>query len=351
MTSRRFAAVLAAAALSTTLAACSDDGGPSEEGSAVDTTTDENAADADGFPVTISHAFGETVIEEKPERVATVAWSNHEVPLALGIVPVGMEKATWGDDDGDGILPWVDERLAELDAESPVLFDATDSIPFDSVNNTTPDVILASYSGLTQDDYDQLSKIAPVVAYPDVAWGTSLNEMISMNSTALGMVDEGEDLIDTIQADIDAASSEHPMLEGTVPLFMFIDGSDTSKIGFYTPLDPRAGFLLDNGFEEADILAENADSESFYVEISAENPEAFEDVDLFITYGSDDEAENAASLEAWQADPLLSRIPAIADGRVAFLGNGPLAAAANPSPLSVSWGISDYFALLEDALG
>ena len=70
---------------------------------------------ADGvFPVTVQHALGETVIPEQPERVATVAWANHEVPLALGIVPVGMSKATWGDDDGDGVLPWVEERLEEL---------------------------------------------------------------------------------------------------------------------------------------------------------------------------------------------------------------------------------------------
>lgn len=347
MTTRRPVAALAAAALSLTLAACSG-GSDADSPGAGDADSTNPAAD-EGFPVTISHAFGETTIEEKPERVATVAWSNHEVPLALGIVPVGMEKATWGDDDGNGVLPWVEDRLAELDAETPVLFDATDSIPFDSVNNTAPDVILASYSGLTQDDYDQLSRIAPVVAYPDVAWGTSLDEMITMNSTALGLAEEGHDLIDSINADIEAALAQHTSLEGTKPLFVFIDPSDTSKIGIYAPLDPRAGFLLDNGFDQADILAENAESESFYIEISAENPEAFEDVDLFITYGSDDEAENAASLEAWQDDPLLSRIPAIADGRVAFLGSGPLAAAANPSPLSVGWGIGDYFALLEDA--
>ncbi|WP_182170442.1 iron-siderophore ABC transporter substrate-binding protein [Flaviflexus equikiangi] len=337
MTARRLAAV--AAALSLTLAACSDTEAPQTESVA-----------SEGFPVTISHAFGETVIEEKPERVATVAWNNHEVPLALGVVPVGMEKVTWGDDDANGMLPWVEDRLAELDAETPVLFDATDSIPFESVANTSPDVILAAYSGLTQEDYDQLSKIAPVVAYPDVAWGTSLEDMIDMNAAALGMADEGQELIASINADIDAALAAHPGLEGITPVFAFLDNSDTSKIGIYTALDPRAGFLLDHGFAEADILADYADSESFYVEISAENPEAFADVDLLITYGSDDDAENAASLEAWQNDPLLSLIPAIADGHVAFLGNGPIAAAANPSPLSISWGIDDYFAILEDAV-
>ena len=74
-----------------------------------------------GFPITIEHAFGETTISAKPERVATVAWANHGVPLALGVVPVGMSKATWGDDDGDGILPWDEDRLAELGRSRPAV--------------------------------------------------------------------------------------------------------------------------------------------------------------------------------------------------------------------------------------
>lgn len=135
-------------------------------------SAEANPASDDAFPVTIEHVYGETAITEKPERVATVAWANHEVPLALGIVPVGMSKATWGDDDGDGVLPWVEDKLNELGAETPVLFDESDGIDFEAVADTSPDVILASYSGITQEDYDTLSKIAPVVAYPEVAWGT-----------------------------------------------------------------------------------------------------------------------------------------------------------------------------------
>ena len=65
-----------------TLVACGDDG--------ADPETSEDGTPprrADAFPVTIEHAFGETTIESKPERIATVAWANHEVPLALGVVP------------------------------------------------------------------------------------------------------------------------------------------------------------------------------------------------------------------------------------------------------------------------
>ena len=351
MTTRRIVAGLAVAALSMGLTACSSD--EDAETPTTENSSNENSGSldsADAFPVTIEHAFGETIIEEEPVRVATIAWNNHEVPLALGTEPVGMEKVTWGDDDDNGMLPWVEDALTELGGETPVLFDATDSIPFDTIADTNPDVILAAYSGLTQEDYDMLSQIAPTVAYPDLAWGTSLEEMIEINSTALGKAEEGEALIEELHGEIEAALDNHESLRGTKPVFAFIDNSDMSKIGVYTELDPRQSFLLDNGFDTASILKENADAETFYIEVSAENPEAFEDVDFFITYGSDDDAENQASLEAWQNAPLLSRLPAIANGNVVFLGNGPLAAAANSSPLSIAWGIDDYFALFEEAL-
>lgn len=141
--------------------------------------------------MTIEHAFGTTVIPARPLRVATVAWANHEVPLALGVIPVGFARADFGDDDGDGILPWVSARLNELDAPPPVLFDEGDGIDFDAVAAVRPDVILAAYSGLTRADYDTLSQIAPTVAYPGIAWGTNWREMIRLNSAGLGLSAEG----------------------------------------------------------------------------------------------------------------------------------------------------------------
>ncbi len=179
----------------------------------------ENADDApeEGGTTVVEHAFGETEIPENPERIATVQWSNHEVPLALGVVPVGMAAANFGDEDGDGLLPWVEDRLEELDAEAPVLFDETDGIDFEAVADTEPDVILAGYSGLTQEDYDTLSEIAPVVAYPETAWGTTWRESIEINSAGMGMAEEGEELIADIEAEIEEIASAHPELEAPPP--------------------------------------------------------------------------------------------------------------------------------------
>ena len=90
----KVAVPVALVAMVASLAAC----GTEAEG-AEDSTS--SSASEGWQPVTVQHAFGETVIEEKPERVATVDFANQEVPLALGIVPVGMSEMTWGDDDGD----------------------------------------------------------------------------------------------------------------------------------------------------------------------------------------------------------------------------------------------------------
>ena len=145
----------------------------------------------DTFPVTIEHALGAAVIESKPERVATVQWANHEAPLALGVVPVGMAAANFADPDGDGLLPWVADELEELGAETPVLFDENDGIDFEAVADTNPDVILAAYSGLTPEDYETLSEIAPTIAYPNAPWATAWRDMIRLNAAGMGMVDEG----------------------------------------------------------------------------------------------------------------------------------------------------------------
>ncbi len=88
-------------------------------------------------------------------------------------------------------------------------------------------------------------------------------------------------------------------------------------------------------------MEENKDSEQFYLEVSAEEAQKFDDVDVLVTYGDD------STLATLQADPLLSKIPAIAEGRVAILPDAtPIAASANPSALSIPWGLEDYLAIL-----
>src|SRR5918998_1507876 len=328
----RLAALSTAALLAGGLAACSST-----------SAADEGASSGDFEPITIEHALGTTTIESKPERVATVQWANHEVPLALGVVPVGMAAANFG--DGDGLLPWVSERLEELDAEVPVLFDETDGIDFEAVADTNPDVILAGYSGLTQEDYDTLSEIAPVVAYPEAPWATPWREMIEINAEGMGMAGEGEELVADLEQEMADAVADYPQLEGKSTMFLtHVDTTDLSEVSFYTPYDTRSAFFEDLGLSTPASVAEaSTDPEQFSGTVSAEQVDVFDDVDIIVTYG------DQALVDALNADPLLSQIPAVQNGSVVLLPDTPLGTAANPTPLAISWVLEDYVAMLAEA--
>ena len=339
MRAHRFLAGLVALSTALALGACG--GSPEAESTATDA-----GAGAAAFPVTITHKLGTTTIEKKPERVATVAWANHEVPLALGVVPVGMAKANFGDDDGDGVLPWVAEKLTALGARTPVLFDENDGINFEAVADTQPDVILAAYSGLTQQDYDTLSKIAPVVAYPEAPWATAWRDTIKLESRALGLAAEGDALIAGFEKDMAAAAAKHPQLAGKSVMFMtHIDPTDLSKVGFYTTHDTRAQFFTDLGLKvPASVEKLSAGTDKFTLTQSAEQLQVFDDVDIVVAYGDD------KLLATAQADPLLSKIPAIERGSVVMLsGSTPLGTAANPTPLALPFVLDDYVAMLAKA--
>lgn len=348
VTRRSLVALGATAAATLALAACAggtDTDTDAEAGAGDDTS----AAGTASFPITVTHAFGETTIEAQPERVATVGWSNQEAALALGVVPVIMEKATWGDDDDNGVLPWVEDKLAELGAETPEMYDGTDGVDFEAVSDAQPDVILAAYSGLTQDDYDTLSEIAPVVAYPTVAWGTTWQETITLNGTALGLQTEAEALVTDLEGQIAEAVAGYEHLgSGQGASFFFFDVNDLSSIGFYAIIDPRPLFLSEQaGFSVPQVITD-AGTEEFYTTMSAEDVDSLSDVDVIVTYGTGEE------LAALQADPLLSRIPAVASGAIVFLDEAvdPVtASSANPSPLGISHMIEYYLPLLDEAAG
>ena len=302
------------------------------------------AAETTTYPITIKHAFGTTVITKKPERIATVEWANHEVPLALGTVPVGMARANFGDDDDDGVLPWNTAKLKELHADTPVLFDEGDGIDFEAVAATKPDVILAAYSGMSQADYETLSQIAPVVAYPEAPYSTDWRETIRLDSAGMGMAAEGEALIAKIEAEIAQTVAGHPELKGKSAMFItHLNATDLSIVNFYTTNDTRVKYFADLGLTSPKSVVDASQPGKFFGSVSAEHVDSFDDVDILVTYGGQ------KLLDALDASPLLSKMPAVANSSLVMLGNNPVGNAANPTPLSVSWVLKDYVTLLSEA--
>jgi iron complex transport system substrate-binding protein len=221
-----------------------------------------------------------------------------------------------------------------------VLFDESDGIDFEAVADTNPDVILAAYSGLTQEDYDTLTKIAPTVAFPETPWTTPWREMIRLNSAGMGMAAEGDDLIAELEGTIKAAATANPVLADTSVMFLtHVDVTDLSVVNFYTPADTRVQFFSDLGLQTpASIAAFQPDpANPFAGSVSAENADTFNDVDLIVTYG------DQAMIDTLKADPLLGLMPAIANNAVVLLdGSSANATAANPTPLQLPYLIDWY---------
>ncbi|HES9802736.1 TPA: iron-siderophore ABC transporter substrate-binding protein, partial [Streptococcus pneumoniae] len=330
--------LIAILAMCIVFSACSSNSVKNEEN-----TSKEHAPDK----IVLDHAFGQTILDKKPERVATIAWGNHDVALALGIVPVGFSKANYGVSADKGVLPWTEEKIKELNGKAN-LFDDLDGLNFEAISNSKPDVILAGYSGITKEDYDTLSKIAPVAAYKSKPWQTLWRDMIKIDSKALGMEKEGDELIKNTEARISKELEKHPEIKGKIKgkkvLFTMINAADTSKFWIYTSKDPRANYLTDLGLVFPESLKEFESEDSFAKEISAEEANKINDADVIITYGDD------KTLEALQKDPLLGKINAIKNGAVAVIpDNTPLAASCTPTPLSINYTIEEYLNLLGNA--
>lgn len=308
MNFRLTAAAAAVALAATGLAACSTGSTATQDDT---TASSASKAEADAFPVTVEHAYGETTIEEEPERVVALGWSDPDVVLSLGVVPVGASNNSWGGTQ-DGSTIWFDEALAEIDgAEAPTRIDDTSSGIAGAVGDIAklqPDLVVATNSGMTKAEYQKLSKLGvPVVAYPGEAWMTSWRDSLDIIGEALGR----NMLADEVEADVEEtlaeAEEEHSNLVGTSHFVSWIDPTDTSSVGVYG--DNRATVLTEVGMTQPAWVEEVTKGQA-YGTISAERAATLETDLVLLT------AESKAEADKITKDKLIAKIPAVAAGNV-----------------------------------
>lgn len=309
------------------------------------TNTNVEATSEDFAPVTIDHAFGQTVIEERPERIVTLSWANQDPILALGVVPVGVSAANYGMMTDNRLHLWTDEAFKNLGEENPNVFNDETGWDYEAIAAANPDIIIASYSGFTEEEYNLLSEIAPVVPYIETAWKADWRQQTIVNAKAIGREAEGQALVDDVDALITEKLANYPDLKGKSAGYFWILQDDMSTFYAYLPNDPRASYLNDLGLKTPEsILGLAETSEDFSVTISRENTDQLSDVDIMVVYG------DQGLLEAMQADPLMSQIPAVKNGAVVLIDSTTaLAAATTPSILSIPYAIDDYLSLLNEA--
>lgn len=140
------------------------------------------AAGAPAVSITVAHTFGETTVEQPVTRIVAISEELLELPIALGIKPVGIGssrvEATAGQPFAYRYLPA--ERIGE-----PVFVGTEDAPSLEAIAALQPDLIL-NPDGYGQEQHDRLAQIAPTLSYnasTRLFWKQALADLAQLTGT------------------------------------------------------------------------------------------------------------------------------------------------------------------------
>ena len=317
--------LLALALLATGCGAqASGDAQPAEE--AGDSSADALLPPGEGqtsYPMTLTSPYGETVLEERPERIAIVGGLGElEAALALGVQPV--------------VTPW-EEGDWEWLAGHPELGEATtidpwaDTLEFESILAADPDLIVALTHNTISDDYERLSSIAPVLTVTEeqeVTWEwTGVTQQLG---EALDRSTAGDELIAQTEQYVTDAAAEHPEYADTEVSVLINRGTEAGIEFVNRTGSPAEALLTELGFA---VHPNAGEFQADFGDVSPENL-AMVDADALII-GQHGGAGTAEEAEAWlEANELYQGLNAVQSESVGTI---------EPSPsgsLDIAWSFS-----------
>lgn len=321
---------LAVASLALLVTACSSDGTGTD-----DANGSTDASRSEGYPATVSTAFGDVTIEDEPVRVVALGWGDAETVLSLGGQPVGASD--WLGFGEDGVGPWLEDAYNE----APVIIETLEP-SYEEIAALEPDLILDTKSSGEQERYDRLSAIAPTVGIPEggESYLTTTDQQVELIATAMGDPAAGETLLSDLDADIDAAASNHPEWEG-----MSVTAANKSSEGWGAYVDgtARVEFLTNLGFvQNSEVASLEPNSGGFSVDISGERLDLL-DADLLVAFPIFIETTEITE------DPLWQEIPAVADGHSIVIDGDLSSAYALGTVAASEYALAGLVPLIEDA--
>ncbi|WP_062296604.1 ABC transporter substrate-binding protein [Demequina maris] len=345
-TKRRAGAIGMAAAAALALTACAS--GTSEETEASTSAAPAAEETSSAFPVTLDTAMGEVVVESEPQRVVTLGSHEHEYLYALGVAPVAVPVSWQGYDNGTG--PWAEEDRIAAGAEPELFEPGTTTYDAELIASFEPDLIVATYPNhtMTQEEYDLLSGIAPVVTRPatgsdgveTVEWGVTLADELTLLAEATGTTDEAETIIEDIDAAYAEVREAHPEWAGKTSQ---VGGFYEGQAFVYAASDTRNQFLANVGLDVASIEGTDA----AWMQISAEKLDVLTDLDSIVWQV----ATTPDARTELQALPLFDSLGLTEKGGSIWLSDPVLEGAffAN-SPSSIAYALDAFVPMLEQAL-
>lgn len=195
------------------------------------------------YPLTLSTPWGETVLEERPERIAMTSGraADTEILAALGGSPVlssfAVDNEIWTMD----ALPQEIELVYEQDLSDPT--------PPETIASVQPDLIVALDWDLSE-RYDQLAAIAPVLG------ATTMDEATPGHwrddAEAIGEALDLTGAVEQVFADNDAlyeqVRADYPQFEGLTSSYVMNYGNGGDLAYFNVPGSDEEQFFLDLGF-------------------------------------------------------------------------------------------------------
>jgi iron complex transport system substrate-binding protein len=318
------------------LAACGSDEPESEDAS---TPAADVSASSAVLPVTVGHKFGSTTVEEEPERVVSVGYTEHDVLLQLGVVPVGVTD--WYGDQPFATWPWAQELLG--DAEPEVL-SLADGFQYEKIAALQPDLIIGTNAGMTEKDYELLSQIAPTITSVEgsTQYFSSWTDQTLQIARAFGREADGQAIIDEVAAAHAEVAAAHPEYADLTAVFS--QGGPYDGILYVYPEGLSTDFLTDLGFRYLPGLEDYAPEVGSQAEISAENVDLIEaDVVVFATESQDQFEE----LQGWAT---ISLLPAVGENRAVYTDETLAGAVYFDTPLSRAYVLERLAPMIELAV-
>jgi iron complex transport system substrate-binding protein len=293
------------------------------------------------WPVTIAHKYGETTIEAEPKRVLALGYNEQDAILALGIKPIAVRY--WFGEEPHAVFPWAQDELG--DATPEVLTMTFGELDIEAIAALQPDFISAVYAGITAEEYALLSRIAPTLAQSSehIDFGAPWQEMTLMVGQALGREAQARELVADVESRFAMARSAHPDWAGKQVVVGAPRGD--GQFGFVASQDGRARVFTELGFEVPAEFDEIA-GEQFWGMLSLERSDLL-DQDLIVFHQMPWVEGGRASIEA---DPLLSRLNALREGRVLFIDGELDSALQFGTVLSLPYLLDSLIPMIEAAM-
>jgi len=288
------------------------------------------------FPVQIEHVYGATVIDQQPLRIATLGYACADVCMELGVVPVGIPAYV---QRNFGPSLWFNKAANDLGVAVPQQYRDNVEIPLGALKALKPDLILAVNSGISRQDYEALSKIAPVVAQPGESFNTDWRTTTTTVGKALGRQKEAAEIIVSVEKDIADALSGYSGFTGTTFNYLAVRAAIGADIEVFPTESNPVRILKDFGLRTSEVLPSIMTQGKIIQEpqsprtITWESRRAAELVaDINVV------AIDASELKTIQSNDTLASIPG--DGRETVLTVNSLdnaLAFVEGSPLGVKW--------------